>query len=172
LLHAQGDLAGARPLFERALAIHEKALAPEHPTTATTLNNFGRLLHARGDLAGARPLFERALAICEKALGPEHPLTATTLGNLASLLHAQGDLAGARPLFERALANREKALGPEHPLTATTRHIDDYVRVERLIALIDSTCAIAFVLMGSLCSTAPIRIASLRHFELTDGVET
>jgi Tetratricopeptide repeat len=35
LLQAQGDLTGARPLFERALAIYEKALGPEHPDTAT-----------------------------------------------------------------------------------------------------------------------------------------
>ena len=72
LLQAQGDLAGARPLFERALAIREKALGPEHPDTATSLNNLAPLLQAQGDLAGARPLFERALAIREKALGPEH----------------------------------------------------------------------------------------------------
>jgi hypothetical protein len=30
LLKAQGDLAGARPLHERALAIREKVLGPEH----------------------------------------------------------------------------------------------------------------------------------------------
>ena len=120
LLQAQGDLAGARPLYERALAIREKALGPEHPDTATSLNNLALLLQAQGDLAGARPLYERALAICEKALGPEHPETATSLNNLAVLLQAQGDLAGARPLFERALAIREKALGPEHPETATS----------------------------------------------------
>ena len=38
LLQAQGDLAAARPLFERALAIYEKALGPEHPSTAASLN--------------------------------------------------------------------------------------------------------------------------------------
>ena len=110
----------ARPLYERALAIREKALGPEHPHTAMSLNNLANLLQARGDLAGARPLYERALAIREKALGPEHPHTATSLGNLANLLQARGDLAGARPLLERALAIHEKALGPEHPDTATS----------------------------------------------------
>ncbi|MFZ1961914.1 MAG: tetratricopeptide repeat protein [Roseiarcus sp.] len=108
----------ARPLFERALAICEKALGPEHPETATCLNNLAYLLQAEGDFVGARPLFKRALAICEKALGPEHPETATGLNNLALLLQAEGDLAGARPLFKRALAIHEKALGPAHPNTA------------------------------------------------------
>src|SRR5262249_5916451 len=30
----EGDFAGARPLYERALAICEKVLGPEHPDTA------------------------------------------------------------------------------------------------------------------------------------------
>ena len=117
----QGALAAytvAGPLYERALAIREKALGPEHPLTATSLNNLGRLLRDRGDLAGARPLFERALKIREKVLGPDHRHTAASLNNLASLIQAQGNLAGVRPLYERALAIREKVLGPEHPDTA------------------------------------------------------
>ncbi|HEV2000239.1 MAG TPA: tetratricopeptide repeat protein, partial [Xanthobacteraceae bacterium] len=112
LLNRMGDYryaalaayAQTRPLFERALAMREKALGPEHPDTVTSLNNLAVLLHAQGDLAGARPLFEHALAIRETALGPEHPDTATTLNHLAALLQAQGDLASARPLFERTLA--------------------------------------------------------------------
>ena len=73
----------ARPLYERALAIREKVLGPDHPDTAASLNNLACLLQDQGDLAGARPLFERALAIREKVLGPEHPDTATSLNNLA-----------------------------------------------------------------------------------------
>ena len=72
----QGDLAGARPLYERALAIREKAFGPECPATALSLNNLANLLQAQGDLAGALPLYERALAIDENALGHEHPETA------------------------------------------------------------------------------------------------
>ena len=60
--------------MERALAIREKALGPEHPITANCLNNLVDLLRDQGDLAEARPLLERALAIREKALGPEHPV--------------------------------------------------------------------------------------------------
>jgi tetratricopeptide (TPR) repeat protein/pimeloyl-ACP methyl ester carboxylesterase len=118
--HGRAAYSAARPLYERALAIAEKTLGPEHPDTATSLNNLATLLQDQGDLAGARPLFERALAISEKTLGPDHPETATSLNNLATLLHAQGDLPGARPLLERALAIIEKALGPEHPDTATS----------------------------------------------------
>jgi tetratricopeptide (TPR) repeat protein len=121
--YRQGALAAypeARTLFDRALAIREKALGPEHPDTAGSLNNVALLLRDQGDLAGARPLFERALAISEKALGPEHPSTATSLNNLALLLKDEGDLAGASSLSQRVLMIYEKTLGPEHPLTATS----------------------------------------------------
>jgi tetratricopeptide (TPR) repeat protein len=116
--HGRAAYLEARPLYERALAIDEKVRGPEHPDTASRLNNLAALLKDQGDLAGARPLYERALAIREKVLSPEHPDTATSLNNFANLLRDQGDLAGARLLFERALAIREKVLGPEHPDTA------------------------------------------------------
>jgi tetratricopeptide (TPR) repeat protein len=116
--HGRAAYVEARSLKERALEIRERAPGPEHPDTATSLNNLALLLRHQSDLAGARPLYERALAIRERALGPEHPDTATSLNNLAMLLHTQCDLAGARPLYERALAIYEKALGAEHPRTA------------------------------------------------------
>jgi tetratricopeptide (TPR) repeat protein len=112
----RGIYSVVRPLFERALAINEKVLGPEHPETANSLNRLASLLWI--DLTAARPLLERALAIREKVLGPEHPETATGLKDFADLLHDQGDFAAARPLYERALAIREKVLGPEHPYTA------------------------------------------------------
>jgi tetratricopeptide (TPR) repeat protein len=110
----------ARPLFERALAINEKALGPDHPDTATSMNNLGYLLWAQGDQAGARPYYERALAIRERVLPRDHPDMATSLNNFAHLLQARGDLAGARPYYEGALAINEKAFGPDHPDTATS----------------------------------------------------
>jgi tetratricopeptide (TPR) repeat protein len=118
--HDRGTYLAARPLYERALAIQEKVLGPEHPDTASNITCFGLFLYHQGDFTAARPLYERALAIQEKVLGPEHPHTATSLHNLALLLIDQGDLAAARPLCERALAIQEKVLGPEHPDTATS----------------------------------------------------
>jgi tetratricopeptide (TPR) repeat protein len=120
--YGRAAYASARPLLERALAIHEKVRGPEHTDTAMNLNNLASLLKAQGEFAAARPLFERALTIREKVRGPEHTDTATNLNNLASLLQAQGKFAAARPLYERALAIREKAFGPEHPDTAESLH--------------------------------------------------
>jgi Tfp pilus assembly protein PilF len=117
-LDARAQFAEAKPYLERALAIREQVLGPQHPDTALSLNNLGMLLGAQGDLAGARSYLERALAIREQVLGPQHPDTATSLSSLGVLLYDQGDLAGAKPYYERALAIREQVLGPQHPDTA------------------------------------------------------
>jgi tetratricopeptide (TPR) repeat protein len=120
-LERRAQFAEARPYFERALAISEQVLGPEHPDTALSLNNLGYLLQAQGDLAGAKPYYERALAISEQVLGPEHPDTALSLNNLGYLLQAQGDLAGAKPYYERALHIFRLRLGQDHPYTQTVQ---------------------------------------------------
>ena len=55
---------------QRALAILEKALGPEHPDVATSLNNLALLYYGQGRYADAEPHFQRALAILEKATRP------------------------------------------------------------------------------------------------------
>jgi len=107
------------PLYQRALAIWEKALGPQHPNVATGLSNLATLYRLQGKYAEAEPLYQRALAIDEKALGPDDPEVATDLNNLAGLYRAQGKYAQAEPLYKRALAIDEKALGPDHPGVAT-----------------------------------------------------
>ena len=100
-----------------------KALGPEHPDTATSLNILANLLRDQGDLAAARPLFERALAIREKAFGPEYPDTNRARCNLARLLitscHAREALGSA----ETALRGHEKVLGPSHRWTKDTARV-------------------------------------------------
>jgi tetratricopeptide (TPR) repeat protein len=151
--HALAAYAQARLLHDRALAIREKVLGPEHLDTSASLNNLAGLLQAQGNHTGARPLCERALAIKEKVLGPEHPDVATGLNNLATMLYHQGDLAGARPLFERALAIQEKVLGPEHPDTAIginnlARLLEEQGDLMRARPLYERTLAIREKVLG------------------------
>ena len=122
LLKTQGDYQGARPLFERALAINEKALGPKHPSTATSLNTSPppalkprATSPARGRSSSGR---WRSTKKCTALSILTLRRTSTIL---AGLLYAQGDLGGARVLYERALAIHEKALGPKHPETVTSR---------------------------------------------------
>jgi tetratricopeptide (TPR) repeat protein len=116
----RGRYTDAAPLYQRALAIREKALGPEHPDVATSLNNLAWLYGRQGQYAKAAPLYQRALAIWEKDLGPEHPDVARSLNSLATLHVIQGQYAKAEPLYQRALAIWEKTLGPEHPDVATS----------------------------------------------------
>jgi tetratricopeptide (TPR) repeat protein len=98
--------AEAQPLYERELAIWEKALGPDHPDVATSLNNLALLYYAQGRYGEAQPRCERALAIREKALGPDHPDVATSLNNLAGLCDSQGLCGEAAALRARASGDR------------------------------------------------------------------
>jgi CHAT domain-containing protein len=120
LYQLRGAYAKAEPLLARALDISEKALGPNHPDVATSLNNLALLYQAQGAYTKAEPLLARALNIREKALGPNHPDVATSLNNLAVLYRDQGVYAKAEPLLARTLDVREKALGPNHPDVATS----------------------------------------------------
>jgi hypothetical protein len=62
-----------RALLQRAFAIREKALGPEHSDTALSLINLAVLYQTTGVHTKAEPLLERALAIREKVLGPSIP---------------------------------------------------------------------------------------------------
>ena len=108
LYYAQGNYAQAEPLYQRALAIWEKALGPEHPDVATSLSNLAALYDAQGKFTEAEPLYQRALAIREKALGPEHPQVAMVLENYAALLHKLNRDAEADKMEARAQAIRAK----------------------------------------------------------------
>ena len=117
-LQRGGKYTEAIPLAERALAIWEKALGPEHPLFATSLNNLANLYREKGDYVRAEPLHLRALMIWEKALGPDHRIVASSLNDVANMYREKGEYVKAEPLYLRALAIREKALGPEHPAVA------------------------------------------------------
>jgi tetratricopeptide (TPR) repeat protein len=81
-LHDRARYQEAEPLYQRALAIREQVLGPEHPDVATSLNDLALLYDSQGRYRHAEPLYQRALAIYKKVLGPEHTDVATILNNL------------------------------------------------------------------------------------------
>ncbi len=66
LYRAQGKYAEAEPFFRRVLAILEKALGPEHPDVATTLENYAVLLRKTNRDAEAAKMEARAKTIRAK----------------------------------------------------------------------------------------------------------
>ena len=77
----------------------EKALGPEHPDVARSLNNLGALYKVLGQYGKAKPLYERALQILKKALPSDHP-------NLAQLMESYSALL--------AKLNRDPEENPDH----------------------------------------------------------
>jgi len=180
------DFAAARPLLERAVAISEKALGPEHPVVAEGLSILALHLEDAENLAAARPLFERALAIYEKTLGPEHLFVARTLLFLAFHLHSTGDaedFAIARSLYERALAIYEKVFGLEHPNVAhslndlaiylwDTGDAEDFVVArtlyERALAIIEGYYGPASAEAGVILYQLGSLLGELNEFDLAE----
>ncbi|MFN9802808.1 MAG: CHAT domain-containing protein [Bacteroidota bacterium] len=115
-LRAKGAYGEAALLWQRILGLVEKALGPEHPDTASSLNNLAALYDSQGRYGEAEPLYKRSLAIREKALGPEHPSTATSLNNLAGLHLGQTNAPAAEPLLQRLNRAQADWLRRELPL--------------------------------------------------------
>lgn len=70
------------PLFRRAIIKAEKALGPDHPEFAVSLDNLVQLYCSQGKYDEAEPLYRRALEKNEKTLGPNHPNTVIYRKNL------------------------------------------------------------------------------------------
>jgi tetratricopeptide (TPR) repeat protein len=124
---AEHQAAFAVALKWRQLALEQidHRLGPNHPATASALNNLAALLQATNRLAEAEPLMRRALAIDEASYGNDHPMVAICLNNLAKLLHDTNRLAEAEPLMARGFAIFWKCLGFDHPNTKSVG--DNYI---------------------------------------------
>jgi eukaryotic-like serine/threonine-protein kinase len=117
---AEGSYTDAMALYERALAIREKALGFNHPGVATVVASLAEVHRAMGAYAEAKGLHERALVIREETFGPDHPDVAYSVNNLAVVHEDMGSYPEAKRLYGRALAIFEEALGAEHPNVANS----------------------------------------------------
>ncbi|MCX4246040.1 tetratricopeptide repeat-containing serine/threonine protein kinase [Paraliomyxa miuraensis] len=120
MLLRNGELDDALAHQQRALAIFEAALGPEHPDIADLLHNMGTVLLQQGKQDQALTHLRRALAIRQQALGPRHPHVAHSLTAIGAVLIQQGEWEPALSQLEQALTIREDALGPRHPDVATS----------------------------------------------------
>ena len=117
LLKSQWDYAGARPLYELALAINKEVQGERHPDTLSSMNDLAASYAVLGRQAEALKLREQTLALRKAKLGPDHPDTLLSMDNLAASYAALGRQAEALKLREQTLALRKAKLGPDHPDT-------------------------------------------------------
>jgi tetratricopeptide (TPR) repeat protein len=120
----RGEREEAVKTFERALAISEKRLGPEHPQTAITESYLGEALFAAGKLSSAATHCARSVEIFEslaKKRGEAHPSLGAARGTLAMVLLREGKSAEALAQAERAIAVLEKSSAPDEKSLAYFR---------------------------------------------------
>ncbi len=104
-----------RPLAERALAIDEAALGPDHPDVAVRLNNLAAIVRDLG-LAGRRGRWPSGRwPSTEAALGPDHPDVAIRLSNLALILRDLGRPGRRGRWPSGRWPSPRRRYGPDHP---------------------------------------------------------
>jgi eukaryotic-like serine/threonine-protein kinase len=114
------DLDAAGDRLERAHALLEGAVEPDHVGLAQLRVNLARVLRQNGDAPRAREMAERGAGSLERALGPDHLGVAVAYWELANCLAQTGATERAEPLFDRAIRIQERTLGADHPELAHT----------------------------------------------------
>ena len=114
-LYNAGQYAEAIPLAQRALSIREKALGPDHPDLASSLENLAALYSTQERYTDAEALYKRSLAIRERIAGPENPSLTPSLNDLALIYYNQNRYSEAEVLHKRVLSIAERAALLDHP---------------------------------------------------------
>jgi tetratricopeptide (TPR) repeat protein len=99
----QGRPEEAVPGYERALALKERVLGPDHLEMAITLSNLSCALAKLRSFDRALTASRRAGAIYERWLSPRSPVMANYLSNHGDVLLAAGLVDEARTAYARSL---------------------------------------------------------------------
>jgi CHAT domain-containing protein len=101
LYNDQGRYADAEPLYKRSLAIREKALGPDHPDVALTLNNLAGVYGDQKRYADALPLIQRTISHITGSTGNALPVLFGA--QAAKLIPADKALDASLNVVQRAL---------------------------------------------------------------------
>jgi len=113
-----GDLAGAKTLRERGVAIARESLGETHPRFAVQLNDLANNFQLQNEFAPARALYEEARRGYVARLGARSNGATVTSMNLALLDARVGDYSQARQGLEQVISTWTQTLGPNHPNVA------------------------------------------------------
>src|SRR5262249_38885152 len=103
----KGSYAPALEIYERELALRERAEGPDHPEVAPVRICIANIYGNNGQHERSLAEYERAIRIYQRT-NPEHPTIAVAYNNMGEDLHALGRLSEAREHFQRALAIEQK----------------------------------------------------------------
>ncbi|HLT37033.1 MAG TPA: serine/threonine-protein kinase [Enhygromyxa sp.] len=116
LLSQTGAHAEALPYQQRALAVYEAVLGPEHPTIPMVLLNLGITQDGLGDSHAALRSFNRGIEISKAVQGPEHMNLGYLHNSVGTTLKSMGELEGALAAYQRALAIWKATHAEDHPV--------------------------------------------------------
>ncbi len=110
--HTLGYWSEARPLLQRAIAIHRQIDAPPNDLTNSLLL-LADLERDQANFETAEPLLREALDLSISTLGETHDQVATVHNDLGLVLLKQGRIDEALPKYQRAIAIRRTLYGNE-----------------------------------------------------------
>ncbi len=113
LSRAEGDYEQSLANHQRALALREKTLGPDHLELAGSLQSLATTYTALGRREEALACYERALKLLEGAFGFEHPRVSSVAVGLATAQSSVGRHEEALALFRRAARVNERIFGPD-----------------------------------------------------------
>jgi CHAT domain-containing protein len=118
VLHVQGRVGEADPLFNEVLRIYRTALPHDHVDMAAALNNIGMQHVWLGRFREAPKPLLQALEIIEKLRGPNDIAAADILGNLTYAYNYLNRTEEAQAFAERAKSILDKSDSPDDLRTA------------------------------------------------------
>jgi tetratricopeptide (TPR) repeat protein len=118
--YQEGEYQEAIRFYEKALAIDQQSLPPNHPDLAISYNNIGMVYDNMGEYSKGLSSYEKALAIRQQSLPPNHPDLATSYNNIGIVYNNMDDYPKALSSHEEALAIRQQSLPPNHPDLASS----------------------------------------------------
>ncbi|CAF0734419.1 unnamed protein product [Adineta steineri] len=101
--------------YEKALAIRQQSLLPNHPDMAKSYYNIGNVHFNMGGYTKALSSLEKALVIRQQSLPPNHPDLAKSYHTIGNMYGDMGDYPKALSSHEKALVTKQQSLSSNHP---------------------------------------------------------
>ena len=111
----QGNFTKSIEYYEKALAIRQNTLLPNHPLLATSYNNIATAYYSIGAYSKALLFYKKAQEIWQKPLPENHLSLASSYKSIAQVYENTGEYSKALFFYENALEMRQKALPANHP---------------------------------------------------------
>jgi tetratricopeptide (TPR) repeat protein len=113
----------AEPLFQRALAINEKAFGRLHPSIVLMLQNLSVIYASQNKFDEAHSVARESLEISLHLFGIHHPRIGSTCRTLATVYALQGKYEEAEHFAEKSVSILANTLGERHPETAQSLEV-------------------------------------------------